>query len=409
MDISALRERRDGGAFSVSELNSYIKAMFDGNKTLASVTVRAEISNFVAHRSGHFYFSLKDSESQIRAVMFRSAAMNLKFQPENGMRLIVHGSVSVYPRDGSYQLYVNSMQPDGIGALYVAYEQLKAKLEGEGLFSASSKKPIPSIPRAIGVITSPTGAAVRDIINVATRRYPAVKIYVYPATVQGDGAEETLIRALDYFDSSSLVDTVIIGRGGGSIEDLWAFNGEKLARRIYDMKIPVISAVGHETDFTICDFVADLRAPTPSAAAELAVPDMRELMQMLDFALEKSSSAILRRLERLRERIADAAEVLSADTAEELIQNKRDRVSDAFLRAGNILLTGICEYRNRLMLLSGKADSMSPLSVLARGYSIVEKNKKSIANASELSLGDEVYIRLSRGKATAEIKQIEVD
>lgn len=409
MDISALRERRDGGAFSVSELNGYIKAMFEGNRTLASVTVRAEISNFVAHRSGHFYFSLKDSESQIRAVMFRSAAINLKFQPENGMRLIVHGSVSVYPRDGSYQLYVNSMQPDGIGALYVAYEQLKARLEGEGLFSESAKKSIPRIPRAIGVITSPTGAAVRDIINVATRRYPAVKIYVYPATVQGDGAEETLIRALDYFDSSSLVDTVIIGRGGGSLEDLWAFNSEKLARRIYNMEIPVISAVGHETDFTICDFVADLRAPTPSAAAELAVPDMRELMQMLDFALEKSSAAILRRIERLRERVDRCAEILSPETADELLQNKREKVSEIFSRASNFLLAQCGEFRNRLMLLSGKADSMSPLSVLARGYSIVEKKKKSIVDASELSPGDEVNIRLSSGSATAEIKQIEVD
>lgn len=409
MDISALRERRDGGAFSVSELNGYIKAMFEGNRTLASVTVRAEISNFVAHRSGHFYFSLKDSESQIRAVMFRSAAINLKFQPENGMRLIVHGSVSVYPRDGSYQLYVNSMQPDGIGALYVAYEQLKARLEGEGLFSESAKKSIPRIPRAIGVITSPTGAAVRDVINVATRRYPALKIYVYPATVQGDGAEETLIRALDYFDSSSLVDTVIIGRGGGSLEDLWAFNSEKLARRIYNMEIPVISAVGHETDFTICDFVADLRAPTPSAAAELAVPDMRELMQMLDFALEKSSAAILRRLERLRERVDCCAEILSPETADELLQNKREKVSEIFSRASNFLLAQCGEFRNRLMLLSGKADSMSPLSVLARGYSIVEKKKKSIVDASELSPGDEVNIRLSSGSATAEIKQIEVD
>ena len=245
MDISALRERSSSAAMTVAELNEFIKNIFDSTRALTSVTVKGEISNFTFHRSGHLYFSLKDADSQIRSVMFRSSAARLKFIPENGMKVIAHGSVSVYTRDGSYQFYVNSLQPDGVGALYLAYEQLKAKLEREGLFSEEFKRKIPEFPEKIGVITSPTGAAVRDIINVCARRYPLAKLYLYPSLVQGDGAEENLIKALDYFDKTKLVDTVIIGRGGGSIEDLWAFNSERLARKIHEMQIPVISAVGH--------------------------------------------------------------------------------------------------------------------------------------------------------------------
>ena len=270
-DINALRERSNITPFSVSELNEYIKSVFENDRTLSGVTVSGEISNFTNHRSGHLYFSLKDADGQIRAVMFRSRAMSLKFMPESGMRVIVRGSVTVYTRDGSYQIYVSSMQPDGIGALYLAYEQMKARLALEGLFDPAHKLPIPEYPKRIGVITSPTGAAVRDIINVTGRRYPGADLYIYPALVQGAEAEESLVKAVDYFDRSGLCDVVIIGRGGGSIEDLWAFNSERLARRIYDASVPIISAVGHETDFTICDFVSDMRAPTPSAAAEISV------------------------------------------------------------------------------------------------------------------------------------------
>ena len=268
MDISMLRDRSDS-VMTVSELNNFIKSMFDSNRLLSSVYVKGEISNFVSHRSGHFYFSLKDADGQIKAVMFRSSALKLKFIPENGMKVTVFGSISVFSRDGVYQMYATSMQPDGIGALYLAYEQLKAKLTDEGLFRDDHKKLLPQYPSKIGVITSPTGAAVRDIINVLGRRYPLATVYIYPALVQGDGAARTLIDGVDYFDAAGLVDTIIIGRGGGSIEDLWEFNNEELARRIYACSIPVISAVGHETDFTICDFVADLRAPTPSAAGDL--------------------------------------------------------------------------------------------------------------------------------------------
>ena len=282
MDISSLRERREPSEITVSELNSYIKSILDNDKRLSAISVRGEISNFKRHSSGHLYFTLKDDGGQIRAVMFRSYADRIRFMPEDGMKVIVRAEVSVYAQAGTYQLYVNSMQPDGVGALYLAYEQLKERLACEGLFDQEHKIPLPSYPTRIGVITSPTSAAVRDIINVTGRRYPLATVYVYPALVQGDGAEKSLIEGLKYFEQSGLADVIIIGRGGGSIEDLWAFNSEALARCIYTMNTPVISAVGHETDFTICDFVADMRAPTPSAAAEIAVPDIRELSMRMD-------------------------------------------------------------------------------------------------------------------------------
>lgn len=302
MDISSLRERIDT-VMTVSELNNLIKNMFDANRLLNSIYVRGEISNFVNHKSGHFYFSLKDEGGQIKAVMFRSSAIRMKFIPENGMKVTVFGSISVFPRDGVYQMYVNSMQPDGVGALFLAYEQLKAKLESEGLFSDSNKKSIPKFPKTVGVITSPTGAAIRDIINVLGRRYPLATVYIYPSLVQGEGAADTLFAGIDYFDKSNLADVIIIGRGGGSIEDLWEFNNERLARRIYDCSVPVISAVGHETDFTICDFVSDMRAPTPSAAAELAVPDIRELCMLVDVFSDRSDRALIRIAERSREKL----------------------------------------------------------------------------------------------------------
>lgn len=303
IDISSLRERENAKAFTVSDLNNYIKNIFETNRTLSSVTVRGEISNFTNHRSGHLYFSLKDEDGQIRAVMFRSKAQTLKFMPESGMKVLVHGSVTVYPRDGSYQLYVSSMQPDGIGALYLAYEQLKERLALEGLFDAEHKLALPAYPRRIGVITSPTGAAIRDIINVSGRRYPNADLYIYPALVQGAGAEDSLVSALDYLDKSRLCDVIIIGRGGGSIEDLWAFNSEALARRIYSATTPIISAVGHETDFTICDFVADMRAPTPSAAAEIAVPDKRDLLMRIDSYNERLVKGLERKVERASEKL----------------------------------------------------------------------------------------------------------
>ncbi|MBR2343422.1 MAG: exodeoxyribonuclease VII large subunit [Clostridia bacterium] len=381
--------------------------MLDSDRFLGAATVRGEISNFVHHRSGHFYFSLKDSEGQIRAVMFRSAASSLRFMPENGMKVTVFGTVSVYTRDGTYQLYASSIQPDGIGALYLAYEQLKEKLSKEGLFDEIYKRPLPKYPSCVGVITSPTGAAVRDIINVIGRRYPLADIYLMPALVQGASAEDSLIAALDTLTSSGLADVIIIGRGGGSIEDLWAFNGERLARRIFASDIPIISAVGHETDFTICDFVADLRAPTPSAAAELAVPDYRELSIRLDGTFDRCRSALVGRVERSRSRLLDARARVMGKTPELLLSQRTGELKEkkeALLRAFGEKMNG---RKNSLAAVAGRLEALSPLAVLSRGYAVVENERGLVRRADDLSLGDRITVRLSDGKidATVERKQ----
>ena len=401
MDISSLRERGKPDAFTVSELNNYIKNIFENNRTLSSVTVRGEISNFTNHRSGHLYFSLKDADGQIRAVMFKSRAMTLKFMPESGMKVIIHGSVTVYPRDGSYQIYVSSMQPDGIGALYLAYEQLKEKLLAEGLFDEEHKQPIPQFPRRIGVITSPTGAAVRDIINVSGRRYPNAELFIYPALVQGEGAEQSLISALDYLDKSRLCDVIIIGRGGGSIEDLWAFNSEALARRIFDASVPIISAVGHETDFTICDFVADMRAPTPSAAAELAVPDRKELLMRIDSYNERVHSALILRIERSRERLDALIQRTAPHRMQELIQLKRDEVQACSDKANSSMFLLLDKYREALAREVAKVNAMNPLSVLSRGYSVAENENGVVKSVDDLRVGDKVRLIFADGSVYA--------
>ena len=405
MDINSLRDR-GGGAISVSELNNYIKNMFDTSRFLSSVTVKGEISNFTYHRSGHLYFSLKDGEAQIKAVMFRSSATKLKFMPESGMKVIAHGAVSVFTRDGAYQLYVSSIQPDGIGALYLAYEQLKEKLSAEGLFDEEHKKLLPRFPEKIGVITSPTGAAVRDIINVVGRRFPLAKIYLYPALVQGAGSEESLIRGLDYLDRSGLADVIIIGRGGGSIEDLWSFNSEKLARRIFDAKTPVISAVGHETDFTICDFVADMRAPTPSAAAELAVPDIRELYMRLDAYSGRASSSLERKLERLEERFS----TLRIKLTEGRLEAYFSAIAEKLLRARELTEISINRKlereENRFITISEKLSALNPLSILGRGYSLTTKQNGELATVSNLQVGETVSIKINDGTIKAEIVEI---
>ena len=402
MDISGLRERRDT-AFTVSELNLMIKNMFDSNRLLSSIYVRGEISNFVNHRSGHLYFSLKDEDGQIRAVMFRSSAMKLKFVPENGMKVTVYGSITAFPRDGSYQIYVTSMQPDGIGALYLAYEQLKAKLDEEGLFDEAYKKPIARYPSRIGVITSPTGAAVRDIINVLGRRYPLATIYLYPALVQGEGAEQSLVDGIDYFDKSVLVDTVIIGRGGGSIEDLWAFNSEKLARRIFECKIPVISAVGHETDFTICDFVSDMRAPTPSAAAELSAPDIRDLTMHIAGLSDRCERSLIRITERMRERLLSLTSRRSITSPEDIVKQRRERaelLENALNAAYNTRVTSLKHLFGEKV---ARLEALNPLSVLVRGYSVVEKNGRMVCRVSDISLGDTLSVRLSDGSVSVTV------
>ena len=406
MDISSLRERSIDAPLSVSELNGYIKKIFDADRTLSAVSVKGEISNFVNHRSGHLYFSLKDAEGQVRAVMFRSATQRLKFMPENGMRVIVHGSVTVYQRDGSYQLYVNSMEPDGVGALYLAYEQLKEKLFSEGLFDESNKKSIPEFAERIGVITSPTGAAIRDIINVLGRRFPLSKIYLYPSLVQGDGAEENLIEALDYFEKTLLADVIIIGRGGGSIEDLWAFNSEALARRIFSADTPIISAVGHETDFTICDFVADMRAPTPSAAAEIAVPDIREIYMRIDSASERSSSSLKRLVERKHDRLTVISDKDVIKNPNTVISIKRELLSEIREKLLNKFEASIKDKCNQLALSSEKLNALNPLSVIQRGYSVAEKNGVIIKSVKDISVGDRIDMRVCDGAVVTRVEKV---
>ncbi len=395
MDISHLRVPRDSAAFTVSEINNYIKSLIESDYVLKSVTVSGEISNFIYHRSGHLYFTLKDDYSQIKAVMFKSSALRLKFVPENGMKVIVKASVGVYNQGGAYQLYVTSIQPDGIGSLYLAFEQLKAKLSAEGLFDNDNKKAIPYAPLRVGVITSPSGAAVRDIINVTGRRFPLAEIFLYPSLVQGDGASENLIEALDYFISENSVEVIIIGRGGGSIEDLWAFNSEALARKIHDCPIPVISAVGHETDFTICDFVADMRAPTPSAAAEIAVPDLNELLMRLSSLDDRVLSAIERLFNKHSERLALLSQKLSG--AEALFLSLEDRIERNKIALA-VALEKIIEVRkSRLSMLSGKLDALSPLGVLKRGYSIAYANGSSLKSVNEVSVKDRIKVKLVDG------------
>ena len=406
MDLSDLRERRSDGPLTVGELNGYIKSVLDSDRLLSAVSVSGEISNFVYHRSGHIYFSLKDDEGQIKAVMFKGRAATLRFMPENGMRVIARGSVSIYTKDGGCQLYVNSMQPDGIGALYLAYERLKERLYNEGLFDAIHKRSIPKYPRRVGVITSPTGAAVRDIINVIGRRYPVSEVILYPAVVQGDGAVPTLLEALDYFDRSKLCDVIIIGRGGGSIEDLWSFNDEQLARKIFAVTVPVISAVGHETDFTICDFVADLRAPTPSAAAELAVPDINEVLLRVDSVEDRCVSALLRVVERMRQRLDSLADRYLLSEPDLLFDGHKDRLSALSERLYDSYTSGISDRHNQICLLSGRLDALSPLSVLSRGYSFLSKENRGVKSKNELSVGDELLIRLVDGSATATVNKI---
>lgn len=405
MDISSLRMERVGssGAISVGELNGYIKNIFDKDARLSSISVFGEISNFTHHKSGHLYFTLKDADGQIKAVMFRSRAQTLKFRPESGMKVTVQGAVSVFERDGTYQIYVNSMSPDGVGALYLAYEKMKQRLFSEGLFDGAHKRPIPKYPMRVGVVTSPTGAAVRDIINVIGRRFPVATIYLYPVKVQGEGASRELISAIDYFDRSKLCDVVIIGRGGGSIEDLWEFNSEALARRIYAAEVPIISAVGHETDFTICDFVSDLRAPTPSAAAELCVPDIRELYQRLDSCLERAGAACEREIDRKREQVMALVSALKRSGVRSLLQRRREALGFIKDKISSLVLSSFEMKKTKFLATVDKLSALNPLSVLSRGYSVAESNSKVITSVSDVSVGDKVKIRLSNGTLDAEV------
>ena len=406
MDISSLRERAPMEPSSVSELNEYIKGRIESDSRLSRVFIRGEISNFTRHSSGHLYFSIKDEGSQIRAVMFRSAAASLTFLPEDGMKVLVTGSVSLYVKGGSYQIYVTSLRPDGQGALYLAYERLKQKLEAEGLFSEERKRPLPPFPKKIGVITSPTGAAIRDILHITGRRYPLADIVLYPALVQGDGAPQSLLCGLSYFESSD-ADVVIIGRGGGSIEDLWGFNNEAVARKIFAMPMPVVSAVGHETDFTICDFVADLRAPTPSAAAELCVPDIRELMMSLDSAASRVSAALAHLAKRKRERLEGLEERLGLLGKGRLLEDKKQVLLRLYEKLQSASRSDFLKRNAEISMKAEKLEALSPLKVLRRGYCVASTAQGVLTSVEEAVVGTDLALSVSDGKIFATVKEKE--
>ena len=394
-------------AVSVSQLNRYLKQKFDSDANLFGLWIKGEISNFTNHiRTGHLYMSLKDDGGVIKAIMFSAKASKLAFVPEDGMKVICKGRVSVYEQGGSYQLYIDEMIPDGVGALYIAYEQLKKKLEAEGLFAPEHKKRLPKIPYRVGVITSPTGAAVRDIINVITRRFPLAEIVLYPALVQGENAAASLVEAVRYFDTTKLANVLIIGRGGGSIEDLWAFNDEELARTIYECSVPVISAVGHETDFTICDFVSDLRAPTPSAAAELCVPDSNELIEKFS-NLQNTVLGYTRRTVREKKLKFDSlAEHRIFKEPSLLIDDKKTAVLNYSEKIESLSKLTVERRKNTFMQIVSKLDALSPLSVLSRGYAYATSDEKIIRSVDDIDCGDKIDVIFANGTVRANVEEI---
>ena len=393
---------------SVTQLNEYIRMLLDNSPVLGSIFVRGEISNFTNHyKTGHFYFSLKDEGALVRAVMFRGNAQKLRFLPENGMKVILHGRVSVFPRDGQYQIYADDMQPDGVGALYLAFEQLRQKLEAEGLFDPTRKRPLPRFPRRIGVITAPTGAAVRDIMHILGRRWPLAEVILYPALVQGVNAPDTLMAGLDCFNKKLPVDVIILGRGGGSAEDLFAFNHEGLARAVAASKIPVISAVGHETDFTICDFVADLRAPTPSAAAELAVPDAGEIRDVIYGTARAMDERMKMRLTRCRADLDRLAGTPLLRSPQSYLDERRMSVAYLEKRAHAAFSQKTARAQTAFAALCAKLEALSPLRVLARGYTAVfDGEGKPIATGKSLHAGDVVSIRFCDSTVDATVNGV---
>lgn len=392
---------------TVKELNAYIKNKLDSDSNLYGICIRGEISNFKHHYTGHMYMSLKDESASVKAVMFRSGAAGLKFVPKNGMRVMAFGRVSVFERDGQYQLYIDAMSPDGIGQLYAAFEQLKAKLGEMGIFDKEHKKPIPKYPQTVGVVTAPNGAAVRDIINVISRRFPASDIKIYPALVQGAGAADSVCSGIEYFNDKMNADVLIVGRGGGSIEDLWAFNEEKVAMAIYNSKIPVISAVGHETDFTIADFAADLRAPTPSAAAELAVPSANELKDRL-----ANSRALL--LKSLGELVRHKAAALDALVSRRVFKEPLLMLEDKFRALDNCAerlrnsYDGILDKKkNRLKECIYRLGALNPVNVLERGYSVAVCENKVVKKTEDVQCGQKLSLRVTDGTIDCMVEKTE--
>ncbi len=415
-------------ALTVSQLNAYIKSLVDRDDFLGSVAVRGELSNYKIYPSGHHYFTLKDAESSLKCVMFRSAAGKLRFRPESGMGVTAWGRISVYPRDGAYQLYCEALMPEGFGDLQMAYEQLKAKLEKEGLFDRSHKKPIPRYPERIAVITSSAGAAVHDIIRVLRRRWPMGKIMLLPVRVQGVEAPGEIAAALRYASEHKVADVVITGRGGGSIEDLWAFNDERVARAIYDCEIPVISAVGHEPDVTIADFVADLRAATPSNAAELAAPDVTELMQAIDSAMRRLENSMAKRISGSREALEALSSRRVLQSATGFIEQRRSQVETLRVRLeaasvfasksrsqldnlasrlNSALDAAMTRKKNEYLRAAAKLDALSPLKVLSRGYAIaMDEDGRAVKDSSGVRAGDKLTVRLASGALGCRVEDV---
>ena len=393
----------DRQPLSVTQLNEYLKMLLDGDRVLSNVFVRGEISNYKLYSSGHAYFTLKDDAGQLKSVMFRSYCSRMAFLPEDGMRVIAHGRVSVYESSGQYQLYVDDMQPDGAGSLAMRFEQLKRKLAAEGLFDESRKRPLPPMPRRIGVITSPSGAAVHDIIHVLGRRFPASEMILYPSEVQGTQAPAQLIAGVEFFSMTQLVDVIILGRGGGSAEDLWAFNDEYLARAVASCSVPIISAVGHESDFTICDFVADRRAPTPSAAAEIAVPDMREILRSLLSAQMGLQTSLKKRIiqeKRILDRITQSRVFSRPEQMLDSFRLRLDEREAALERAAGQTM----RYKQQSMqAIAGRLQALSPMAVLARGYATVGQNGATITSIQQINEQDVIEIRFADGAARAKV------
>ncbi len=393
--------------YSVAQLNAYVKNLLDDDVTLKQIFVTGEISNYKAHYSGHHYMTIKDESASIKAVMFAGQATRLRFMPENGMKVIILGTVSLFPRDGSYQLYISDMQPDGAGALNVAFEQLKKKLEAEGLFSQANKKPLPRFPQRVGVVTSETGAAVQDIFNVLKRRYPLATVVLRPCKVQGDGAAEDVASAIYEFNSGDFADVLIVGRGGGSIEDLWAFNEEVVARAVYNSKIPVISAVGHETDYTICDFVADLRAPTPSAAAECAVPDIKELKSDMLQYRQQLFLFTKNIIEQQRQRLSLLEKNTAFRDPAVIVNENRKELVYLSEKLCSFTENALLNEKNKISRFAGKLDALSPLGVISRGYAIAKNNDKIISKTTDVNKGDEIVVSVSDGNFKAVVSGID--
>ena len=397
---------KDRIILSVSQLNFYIKSLFDSDSKLNDLLIQGEISNFTDHyKSGHLYFSLKDENSVVKAVMFSGNTKRLRFMPENGMKVIVRAKASLYEVSGQYQLYVEDMQPDGIGALSLAFEQLKDKLKKEGLFNTSTKNTIPKYPKKIGVVTSDTGAAIKDIENILSRRYPIAEVILCPVLVQGEEAPRQIVDAIQRFNSIKACDVIIVGRGGGSIEDLWAFNDERLARAIYESEIPIISAVGHETDFTISDFVADLRAPTPSAAAELAVPNINDIYAEIDSYVLSLNKEITYILENYKTDLSILSNTLKNKNPEKIIEEKRLRLDIIYSELLKAFNNKLSLHKDKFVKLNSKLNMLSPLKVLSMGYTIaISSTGKSIKSVNDTEINENLILKMFDGEIDCIVK-----